>query len=237
MNVPLAIPLPTITCCHSGCVSNSGGRARSRSRSGRRSRRRRRARRRARAPGTTGPSRSGSRAAPRRARRPGSASPSPPARPEVAVLVVAGRDRDVQLARARDERPVGRDADRGVVAAAVAVALGALVQRRVHVTRPSPRAIRRANAVVGPSGIASARASASGVGVGRRSRSRARASAPAGRRAAPRASAASADPLRQRRLVRAGVRMPALLHRADAERAAGRLVDARERAQRLRRSR
>ncbi len=51
---------------------------------------------------------------------------------EVLVLVVAGGDRDVQLAGALHERAVRRDEDRGVEAEPVA-ALGLLVQGRVHV--------------------------------------------------------------------------------------------------------
>jgi hypothetical protein len=54
------------------------------------------------------------------------------ARPEVAVLVVAGGDRDVKLARARCERPVGCHDGRRVEPEALG-ARRALVERRVHV--------------------------------------------------------------------------------------------------------
>ena len=62
--------------------------------------------------------------------------------PEVAVLVVSGGDRDVQLARARQQLSVGRHDDRRVVAKAIA-GVRALIQRCVHV-HPAARAIRAA---------------------------------------------------------------------------------------------
>ncbi len=52
--------------------------------------------------------------------------------PEVAVLVVAGGDRDVELAGAGDELAVGSDDDRGVEPEPV-LALGPLVERGVDV--------------------------------------------------------------------------------------------------------
>ena len=64
--------------------------------------------------------------------------------PEVAVLVVAGRHRDVQLARPRDQLTAGRDEDRGVVAEPVA-AVGALVQRGVDVDAVSAAGARRSD--------------------------------------------------------------------------------------------
>ena len=113
MNVPLAIPLATITCCHSGCgvevrvVGLGADRGRVD-----RAPRRRPASTRARARGTTGPSRWAARAA----RSPRASSSSGQRervalggpRPEVAVLVVAGGHRDVQLARPGDQVAVRR---------------------------------------------------------------------------------------------------------------------------------
>ena len=72
--------------------------------------------------------------------------------PEVAVLVVARGDRDVQLARARDERAAGRDDDRGVEAETAVARV--FVERRVHVdaelgarARPRTRGCGRRGAV------------------------------------------------------------------------------------------
>ena len=73
--------------------------------------------------------------------------------PEVAVLVVAGGDGDVQLAGARHELAARRDDDRRVVAEAVA-SLGALIERGVDMEPVSP-ATRAAKPWVAPPGRSS----------------------------------------------------------------------------------
>ena len=68
--------------------------------------------------------------------------------PEVAVLVVARGDRQVQLARARDERAVGRDDDRGVVAERVGrrrLAVRRATRARTRRSRPRARPRTRAS--------------------------------------------------------------------------------------------
>ena len=140
------------------------------------------------------------------------------ARPEVAILVVARGDRQVDLARARDERAVGRDDDRGVVARRLLRASSARVRTATRArTRRSRAARPAANVWVGPPGSASGSTPAApgpsgviakygeSVSSGRHT---SRAPSPAAMRIAS-ASAARCS---------AAIGVPPLLHERDAER-------------------
>src|SRR5580704_5034725 len=134
---------------------------------------------------------------------------------KVAILVIAGGDGDVQLARAREQLAVGRDDDRGVVAEPV-FGVGALVQRGVYVYTGLAR---------------DARSEAVGGAAGELLRLGARCMRPAGvngevarkrellQAHEPCALAGGTSDRRfQRRLVLVRVGVPALLHGGDAER-------------------
>jgi hypothetical protein len=124
MNVPFAMPLPTMTFSHSGSVSN---------------------------PGWSGSELREPLVPARREAELGVADaddrvPGVP-RAEVLVLVVPGGDGDVDLPRAGDDIAARGHADRRVVAEAVGVLVVSLVERRVHVRSglrgESPRELGR----------------------------------------------------------------------------------------------
>ena len=136
----------------------------------------------------------------------------------------------MQLARARGERAVGRDDDRGVEAQAV-VGVGALVERGVDVDAGLARELRgeRARRPVGDRlGLGAGRLRpVGGDGEVRRERQLLQAHE-------LRALAGGhAHALGQRGAVLVGIGVPALLDEPDAQRRTRRLLHARERRRRL----
>ena len=188
MNVPLAMPLARITCSHSGSVSKPGWSGSEPIAVGYTI--------------TSAPSSAYERATSgnhwsQHVGKPNAGvverddGEAGVAGPEVAVLVVAGGDREVHLARARGERSVGRDDDRGVEARRFAV-VPARTATRARERRSRPRS-SAANACVGPPGSGSGSTPAAAA-PSRCDREVRRGSAPGGTRAARLRSAATRTP-------------------------------------------
>ena len=219
MNVPFVIPLPTMTCSHSGCgVEVRVVGLASRSLSGRRAPRR---------PASEYARASSGNHWSQHVGKPKRASPSADDRegvvaggpgPEVLVLVVARRDRDVQLARAGDEIAVGGDDDRRVVARA---------RRRASARSNSDACTWMPCLAAMRGGERERRAAGQLLGLG------ARGLGPVWRDREVRAerqllqadelgalSRRQRMPFRERRAVLGGIGVPALLDRADAQRRA-----------------